>query len=369
VPLGLSDWQSYNEVYGATNNPWDPGCTPGGSSGGSAAALAAGYVALELGSDIGGSLRAPAHFCGVNSHKPSWALLPSRGHTPPMVPPSPREVDLAVVGPMARSVGDLALALDLLAGPDELVSTAYRLSLPPARHDDLKSFRVLVIDEHPLAPTAKAVSGALDRLVERIGKAGARVGRTSPALPDLAEMTRIYVRLLIPTFAADLPEDRYRQIEADAAQLPADDNSLDALRLRAVVQSHRDWIRADRGRGRIQAQWRAVFQDWDVVLCPPMQTPAIPHDHSPDRRARRIDIDGTPHPYLDQIAWPGVATVAGLPATTIPLELSEAGLPVGVQIVGPYLEDRTTLAFAAALEREFGAFAGRPPIPPPSGPG
>jgi amidase len=270
---------------------------------------------------------------------------------------------------MARSVGDLALAIDLLAGPDELLPPAYKLSLPPARHDDLKSFRVLVIDTHPLGPTANAVRGALDRLAERIGKSGARVGRASPALPDLAEMMRIYVRLVVPAFAADLPEERYRQIEAKAAQLPADDNSLDALRVRAAVQSHRDWIRADRGRGRIQAQWRAVFRDWDVVLCPPMPTTAFPHDHSPDMRARRIDIDGVSQPYWDQIAWPGVATVAGLPATTIPIELSEAGLPVGVQIVGPYLEDRTTLAFAAALEREFGGFVSRPPTPPPSGRG
>jgi amidase len=370
VPINLSDWQSYNDVYGTTNNPWDPGLTPGGSSGGSAAALAAGYVALELGSDIGGSLRAPAHFCGVCSHKPTWGLLPSRGQTPPTVEPSPRdEVDLAVVGPMARSAGDLALALDLLAGPDELLSTAYRLSLPPPRQDELKNFRVLVIDAHPLVPTAKAVSGALDRLAERIARAGARVGRKSAALPDLAEAMRVYIRLLIPTFAINLPEERYRQLEASAAQLPADDNSLDALRLRAVVQSHRDWMLADRGRGRIQARWRAVFRDWDVVLCPPMPTLAFPHDHSPDMRARRLDIDGVLQPYWDQMAWAGVATVAGLPATTIPVEVSEAGLPVGVQIVGPYLEDRTTLAFAAALEREFGAFAGRPPIPPPSGPG
>ncbi|MBX6370557.1 MAG: amidase [Rhodospirillales bacterium] len=360
VPLGLADWQTYNDIYGATNNPWDVDRTPGGSSGGGTAAVAAGYVALELGSDIGGSLRAPAHYCGVCSHKPSWALFPSRGHAPPMVPPSSREIDLAVVGPIARSVGDLALAVDLLAGPDEPLSAAYRLALPPARHDDLKSFRVLVIDTHPLEPTASAVRSVIHRLAERLGKAGAKVGLNSPALPDLAEMTRTYVRLLAPTFSADLPEERYRQIEASAAKLPRDDDSLAAVRARAAVQSHRDWIRADRMRARIQGQWRELFRDWDVVLCPPMPTPAFPHDRSPDMRARRIDIDGQPCPYQDQIAWPGIATVAGLPATTVPVERSDEGLPVGVQIVGPYLEDRTTLAFGALIEREFGGF-----VPPP----
>jgi amidase len=119
--------------------------------------------------------------------------------------------------------------------------------------------------------------------------------------------------------------------------------------------------RADRARARIQAQWRELFRDWDVLLCPPMPTPAFPHDHSPDMRARRIDIDGQACPYQDQIAWPGIATVAGLPATTVPVERSEGDLPVGVQIVGPYLEDRTTLAFGKLLEQEFGGFV-RPPL-------
>ncbi|HEX7968190.1 MAG TPA: amidase [Stellaceae bacterium] len=359
VPFVLSDWQSYNEIYGTTNNPWDLGRTPGGSSGGSAAALAAGYVALELGSDIGGSLRAPAHYCGVYSHKPSWALLPSRGHTPPKGTPSSRETDLAVVGPMARSAGDLALALDVLAGPDEPFSAAFRLSLPKARHEDLRSFRVLVIDAHPLEPTSAAVRGALDRLVQRLGKSGVKLAHSAPLLPDLAEMTRAYLRLLIAVFAADMPLPAYQQAEARAAALSPDDESLAAIRARATVQSHRDWVMADRVRTRMQRQWREVFREWDVVLCPAMPTPAFPHDHSP-MQARHIDIDGEACPYDDQIAWPGVATLAGLPATTVPVERTEAGLPVGLQIVGPYLEDRTAVEFAALLEREFGGFVAPP---------
>ena len=173
VPISLADWQSYNDVYGTTNNPWDLTRTPGGSSGGSAAALAAGYVSLELGSDIGGSLRVPAHYCGVFAHKPSLGLVPPRGQTPPNVPPLPFENDLAVIGPMARSAADLALALDVVAGPDEQVNAiAYRLALPPPRHDDLKGFRVLVVDTHPLIPTANSVRTALGRLAERPREVG-----------------------------------------------------------------------------------------------------------------------------------------------------------------------------------------------------
>ena len=134
VPVDLGDWQSYNEVYGTTNNPWDFGRSPGGSSGGAAAALAAGFVPLELGSDIGGSLRAPAHFCGVFSHKPSIDLVPLRGAGPPQTPAIPGRGDFAVAGPMARSAADLALELSVVAGPDELMDgIGYKLALPPPR--------------------------------------------------------------------------------------------------------------------------------------------------------------------------------------------------------------------------------------------
>src|SRR5215831_4252997 len=161
VPISLADWQSYNDIYGTTNNPWDLTRTPGGSSGGSAAALAAGYVSLELGSDIGGSLRCPAHFCGVFSHKASLDLVPGRGGGAPQTPAIPTRGDLAVIGPMARGAADLALELDVLAGPDEWADgVGYRLALPPPRHDRLADFRILVIDEHPLCPTAVSVTGA-----------------------------------------------------------------------------------------------------------------------------------------------------------------------------------------------------------------
>ena len=359
VPRDLGDWQSFNDIYGTTNNPWDLGRSPGGSSGGSAAALAAGFVALELGSDIGGSLRTPAHYCGVCAHKPSHALLPSRGQTPPGVAPLPLEPDLAVIGPMARSAADLAVALDILAGPDTPLATAYRLELPPPRHAALRDFRVLVLDEHPSIPTAEAVRAPIMRLAARLEATGAKVARSSPLLPDLALQARIYMRRLMGFFGAFTPEAEYRQVAEQMAALPADDASLAAWRGRGLVASHRDWMQAGFVSAMQQQQWRALFVEFDVVLAPPMPTAAFPHDHSPDQEQRRIDVDGTALPYTDQLVWPGVATLPLLPATAIPLERTADGLPTGVQIIGPYLEDRTPLAFAALIERDYGF------VPPP----
>ena len=221
VPVALRDWQSYNEVYGTTNNPWDLSRSPGGSSGGSAAALAAGFVPLEFGSDIGGSLRAPAHFCGVFSHKPSLDLVPQRGSGPPQTPAIPARGDLAVIGPMARSAADLALELSVAAGPDELTEgIGYKLALPPPRHDRLADFRVLVIDKHPLCPTAESITTALDGLVDRLAKLEVQVVREHPKLPDLAQTGRIYRELLAAFFIADLPPETLERAATAVKDLP-----------------------------------------------------------------------------------------------------------------------------------------------------
>jgi amidase len=361
VPFMLRDWQSYNEIYGTTNNPWDLGRTPGGSSGGAAAALAAGFVALELGSDIGGSLRCPAHFCGVFAHKPSLDLVPLRGAGPPGVPALPVRGGLAVAGPMARSAADLALELGVIAGPDELnEGVGYKLALPAARHRDLPSFRVLVVDTHPLCPTAASVRDALDHLADRLSRAGAKVARGSPLLPDLAEAARVHVELVAAGRAADLPADVYERLAGAAKALPADDDSLAAAWVRGLALGHRDWIAATRTQARMQQQWRELAKAFDVVLCPASPTPAFPHDHGRDPQTRRLNIDGKEVPYRHQVVWAGMATLLGLPATVAPIGLSAEGLPIGVQIIGPYLEDRTTIAFAGLVEREFGGFVAPP---------
>jgi amidase len=361
VPIGLGDWQSHNEIYGVTNNPFDLGRTPGGSSGGSSAALAAGYGPLSLGSDIGGSLRVPAFHCGVYAHKPTFALVPSRGHTPPPMPPLPFDRDLSVLGPMARSAADLALLLDVIAGPDPIeAGTAYKLALPAPRHRELKNFRVLLLATDPVMPTSASIRDAIERLAANLGKAGVSVTRDSPLLPDFAASTRLYMRMLMSFLAASFQPEIYAGAQAAAAKLSADDTSLAAERLRGIVLSHRDWVMADGARARLRAQWRELFRNFDAVICPVMPTPAYPHDHSGDQEARRIDVDGKDFVYVDQLAWPGIATLPGLPATAIPLGLSPEGLPAGVQIVGPWLEDRTPLKLAELIEREFGGF-----VPPP----
>ncbi|HWX57285.1 MAG TPA: amidase [Bradyrhizobium sp.] len=361
VPLMLADMQSYNAIYGTTNNPWDLSRTPGGSSGGAAAALAAGFVPLELGTDIGGSLRIPAHFCGVFAHKPTHGIVPQRGIAPPGTPQLsiPIQVPFAVAGPMARSAGDLALALDVLAGPDAADALGYKLELPPPRHADLREFRVLVIDQHPLLPVAANIRAALDAMADRLAKHGVTVARTSPLLPDLARVGRTFIQMLSAIFAADAPDEVYARLQSKAAALPPEATSVSATRLRGNVMSFRDWVRADRMRIGITDRWQRLFREWDVVLCPVMPTAAFAHDHG-EMAERRMSVDGTDIAYGDQIMWSANATLAGLPSTAMPIALSSEGLPIGMQIIGPAMEDRTTIAFAELVEREYGGFVAPP---------
>ncbi|MEV4263364.1 amidase [Kribbella sp. NPDC049584] len=357
VPLGLQDIQSFNEIYGTTNNPWDHGRTSGGSSGGSAAALASGFGALSIGSDLAGSLRTPAHFCGVYAHKPTLGLAATRGMVAPPAPPWPIDLDLAVVGPMARSARDLTLLLDVMAGPDPLThGMAYDVKLPPARHERMSDFRVLVVDEHPLIPTGSAVRAGVNRVADALVDGGARVERRTPLLPDLAEGALIYMQLLFSGSVARFPVDAYEELRTRAAGLSPDDQSLDAAQLRAMVFSHRDWIETNNRREIHRQGWRQLFTEFDVVVCPITPTPAFPHDHNPNPLERRIDIDGVDYPYFNQLVWAGIPTMPGLPATAIPTGHSPTGLPVGAQLIGPLFEDRTPLRLAELLEQNLGGF-------------
>jgi len=218
---------------------------------------------------------------------------------------------------------------------------------------------VLVIDRHPLCPTEVAVSAALDRLAERLVKTGCQVARGGPNLPDLAQTSRIYSELLSAFFSADLPAAVGEQVAATARALSLGDESLAAAGLRGLTMSHPDWIHASRIRSGLRARWQALFREVDVVLCPPMPTVAFPHDHSP-QFARILDVDGAKVPYFVQSVWAGIATLNGMPATTMPIARTENGLPIGMQIIGGFLDDRTTIAFAGLIEREFGGFT-----PPP----
>jgi amidase len=362
IPLGLRDFQSYNAIHGMTKNPWDFGRTPGGSSGGSAASLASGFEVLSIGSDIGGSVRAPAHFCGVCAHKPSLGLVPLRGYNPPSAPPLPGHGDLAVAGPLARHVSDLALALDVVAGPDEdYEGTGYCAALPGPRHTRLEDYRVFVIDTHPLIPTSAVVRSAVGRLAEQMERSGAKVGWASPALPDLAGAARLYMKLLNAAKSPSAGRDDLMDAERLVHTPSSDDYRLQIERARGTLMSHRDWLAADGTRRQLQQQWHAFFRDWDVVIYPAAAVPAFPHDHSEPIEARHLDIDGKSYSYYDTcFVWADPASTCGLPATSIPIERSPEGLPIGVQIIGPYLEDRTAIAFAALVGRRLGGF-----VPPP----
>ena len=327
IATRLGDWHAANAVYGRTNNPHDLNRTPGGSSGGAAAALATGMVPLELGSDIGGSIRVPAHFCGVFGHKPSYGLVPITGHAPPGVDADAASPEFDVIGPLARTASDLDLALQVLAGPDGDVAKAYRLTQPSARAKRLADHRVLILDSHPCCATDSQIKAALHRLGEALARAGAKVEFQSPLLPDLRAAHETYVRMLIVIVGR--LQRRPDPIDAWAW--------MDGLDL---IATHR-------------RRWAALFEAFDVVLAP-FGTAAFAHADDVDWSQRTLMIDGEATPYGAQTAWPGTATFPGLPATCMPISKKSDGLPIGVQVVGPRLEDRTTIAFAELVEREIG---------------
>jgi amidase len=322
--------------------------------------LAAGFVPLELGSDLRGSVRVPAHYCGVYGHKSTHGIIPLRGHVPPRAPAVPISPDLAVAGPLARRAADLALALDVLAGPDEPESTGFRFSLPAARPRRLADFRVLVLKRHPLIPISAETAEALDRMAGQLRRTGAKVAETSALLPDLEQTALTYTKLFTAFTAADWAAKVHDRIREMVTSAPANSDTPTMRRARAAILSHRDWIIADRARADLRKRWQDLFREFDVVLCPTMPTPAPPHDHLPDQEARRIVVDGAEMSYEDQDPWLTIASLAGLPSTVAPIARSKSGLPIGMQILGPYLADRTTIAFAGLIEREFGGFS-RPP--------
>lgn len=315
----LADWQTANPVYGRTTHPLDASRTPGGSSGGSAAALLAGYVALELGSDLVGSIRVPAHFCGVAGHKPTHGLCAKRGLDFPGAPYGSHGDPLAVVGPMAREVADLELALGLLAGPEDDAVVAWRVALPPPRHAGIEGLRVLLLDEHPGAAVSAEVRDAVRSAADRLASAGAQLHHRSPRLPDLSALLDAYGRMVMAFVSRGQPGP--------------------------VISAHA-WMDLLDEQARVRRRCRELFDTVDVILCPPFGTTA--YEHQDDRRTLRID--GRDTPYDAQGAWASLASFAGLPATVVPVARGAHGLPIGVQIVGPFLHDRTTLAVAAWFE-------------------
>ncbi len=357
VPLMLADWQSYNEVYGSTNNPWDLARSPGGSSGGSAAALAAGLTGLEVGSDIGGSIRQPAHACGLFGHKPTWGLLPPTGHT--LMPGAAAMTDISAIGPLARSADDLSLAFEAMQGP-ERSETDLAYDLPPPRRTTLKGLRVAVWASDAATQTDDETSALLLNLARHLEQSGAKVDRDARPGFDPARAFEVYVKLLSAALSARAsPEELESTAERAAARDPGD-RSANAVYERAARMSHGEWAAVNEERHRIRRAWGAFFRDWDVLLCPVFAVPAQPHQQDRPIWEMRAVVNDSEIAWSEMLFWPGVVGGFHLPASTAPLGLTRAGLPVGVQIVGPLYGDRTTIAVARLLERSWRGFT-----PPP----
>ncbi len=358
VPPLLADWQSNNAIYGRTNNPWDLGRTPGGSTGGGAAALAAGLTPLEMGSDIGGSIRVPAAFCGVYGHKPSETALPRSGQFPARPQPNPLQM-LGVQGPLARSAEDLELGFDVTGGPEVGEDIAWRLAVPPARHARLADFRVAVLPPLEWLPLDGEIASAIETLAGNLRRLGARVETAvPPEFGNLLEHHKLYLRILRAMTSARSSAAERR---AMAEELRATGDELDAAAAEGAEATFADVVGWFRERERYREAYRAFFRDWDVLLAPVSAYPPYPHIGLEVPLIQHyVPVDGFQIGRSRRIGFAGLATLTGQPATAFPVGLTSAGLPIGLQAVGPYLEDRTPIRFAALVAREFGGFR-RPP--------
>ena len=352
LPIFAGDIQSYNDVYGTTNNPHDTTRTCGGSSGGSAAALAMGFTPIELGSDIGGSIRVPAHYCGVKGHKPSYGIVPAHGQIPGM-PGTLTQADLAVCGPMARSARDMELVLHILAGPDRWSSPAWKLALPERPVEDFAGLRIAAWLDDPYCPVDASTRRVLGDLVTAIEAAGGRVDTEARPAFTLEKVDTVFKNLL---FAALSGEYSTNQVEEFATI--AGDSPLDRSR-RAAAMRHRAWLADNERRLQIRERWRQFFENHDVMLMPVQPRGTIPHDHSEPQWGRTVEIDGIERPYLDLFGWTGPAGVGLLPSTVVPAGMGADGLPIGVQVIGPFLHDITTIRAARLISK----LCGGPPRP------
>lgn len=336
LPIWAGDIQSHNEVYGTTNNPWDLERTPGGSSGGSAAALAMGFTPIELGSDIGGSIRVPAHYSGVMGHKPSYAAVPAHGQIPGL-PGTLTMADLAVAGPMARTAADLRTALLAMAGPDRWNTPGWTLEFPPSRGEQLSDLRIATWADDDYCPVGSATRTAIESVADQLRKGGAHVD--TAARPDftLEKATHVFRRLLSAALAGGYSMSDLDRMAGDTR------DSLAGMANRASAMRHREWLADNERRLQIRRKFEDFFTSYDVVLMPVQPRAAIAHDHSPNMHDRLVDIDGVERSYMELFSWIAPAGLAYLPATVVPIGFDGDGLPIGVQIVGPYLHDMTTI--------------------------
>ena len=357
VPLDLSDWQSFNEIYGDTVNPWDRTRSPGGSSGGASAALAAGLTGLEIGSDIGGSIRVPAHFCGIYGHKPTYGIVPLRGHS---LKPDDAEMDILVGGPLARRAEDLRVALDLIAGADPEATVAWRLDLPNETRTKMVDFRIAVMTNDITYPVDNDTSRAIDDVANHLEKEGATVLR-NPSLPlPSAKMWQLYLNVLRGATSGWKSDAEADAAAKQAEEYDSSDDTYGPVMLRSISQRHQRWLHANDQRSRLRASWRRFFHNVDALIVPMMATPAFPHIRGVAKENQYLDVDNVQRPISDTYFWIGLASAAYLPATLAPAGISVEGLPIGMQIIGPEGHDRRCIALAEMLEQGFRSYT-----PPP----
>ena len=358
VPYHSADIQSYNEIYGVSNNPWDFERTPGGSSGGSAASLAAGMSPLELGSDIGGSIRTPAHFCGVYGHKPTYNIVSEVGHLPP--PPGfiLTGNGLSVAGPLARSPEDLEIAMKVLAAPQSQDSIAWSIKLPKPKINDVKKLKVAVWPEEESAEIDEQIRSLIDETAEDLRSAGAQVEEVSPPF-TFNQVDDIYSKLVHPIMSAGADKETLASIDALALDLKDDDFSELAKIARGTSLRARDYVVNNARRHFIKQKWQKFFDEYHVMLSPVCAVPAIKHNHAP-LIDRTITVNGKEKQYWHTTIWAGPVVMANLPSTSVPIGLTKEGLPVNLQVIGPHLHDLTCIEVSKMIRDIRGGFR----IPP-----
>ena len=357
TPEMASDAQSYNSLFGTTNNPWDHARTPGGSSGGPGAAVAAGLTGFDIGSDVGGSIRHPAHCCGIYGHKPTNGTVSFRGHIPGP-PGGLAPFDIWSMGPMARSAEDLGLVLDVIAGPEPEDAIGWKLELPESRHKSIRDFRVAAWLDDPECPVDQEICNRLESLVVSLDAAGVSVDTTARPPIGMSEATKLWRKLYSPIHSPEAPDEKFEALIKRADDLGEDDPLT--IPAAYTVMRHRDWLRANEERHQIRRKYQGFFRDFDVLLAPVMPAAAYPHDHSDDKDARTLTVNGEERPYWDLLPWMVVFGVFLFPVTVAPVGSTSDGLPVGVQIVGPHLGDRTTIEFASLIAEVTGGFKAPP---------
>jgi amidase len=354
LPSFGDDYQTHNEIVGLTRNPWDPARSPGGSTGGGAAALAAGIGFLELGSDLGGSIRNPAHFCGIYGHKPTFDLVPRIGPRPPGFPIASWD-NLWVKGPLARSAQDLQLELEVVGGPVSSEAIAYEWKVPPPRGARLKDHRIGFVLTDPFCPPSSEVAAVISRAVDAIRSHGVRVDEGWPKGIDFPKVFEDYFFLLVNS-AYQKEAERAKRID----RLKGNDDYYSLLATQAYAASYQQWRVRDGARAEVRAVWREYFRDHDAFIMPANFCAAFPHTLAEDWSLRAIETNDGKRAYLDLVRWMTMPTLSGCPATVAPVGQTPEGLPVGIQIMGPYLEDATSIHIASQIADVVGGF-----VPPP----